>query len=1573
MKSINLSNSSALNSTNLTSSFYNSTIGLSALLQLKGWPDFSVEICNATTMDREKELDLENALQNYLLQPSTSRGWKLMALLQKVKKELQIEYVHVKEKQNFYETQTKQEEKRGDGFLADWTKWIWNGMQYFVGSSNAALAEKYAHATIACRKKQAKLSNLISTIDQEIFWLDTEVESTIQKQSMKTKFAQPHLLQSQQMLIPDQVIGMDVPYFYPLNEVFQYNYSTITVVETEKNSLPSWLSLQFQETSHYFLEDYPGDITMGMILSDSTLFIANYFTGLYILNVSDVTNPQLIGKYPLNPFNPEDPYIFGLAISDSTAFIIASDDSAGNNAKLMILNITDISLPWLVKNYSNFILQSSSIGGIASVDSNLYILANPALQPSLRNPILQILNIENLENPRIIKNIDLGVQSVIPIFATAGAVTRSGTRIFIAVGDSAHDDWSLKIFDIKDTKNPTPIGNCKLGKGYSNFINDLTVAGQYVYVAQSFLGLQIVNVTDITHPHVISHCSPAMTCSSPGMGISRTVSVSGSNIYIADVVLGIQIINVSDVMHPQVQNIHRPPMLTYFTTWATVSDSIIFTTFGADLWIYDTRQVSLIGYPSIFQTEQSISLTASAFDSNNQILNSTTFSLTVERNIPHTIGTLSDQTLRPGSTLTTILSSQTLFGTGESFFRLSCSVQDSQNIEFIPSWLELTNIPILLGNHSLGLIGYASSILVSDEIVFIADGRGGLKILDVHDPKHPQLINSYGDGDIKSMAYTIKKSGDILFMANGFHGLIIFDVSDIAHITQLSIYKSDLLDTAYDLTLDTIESYPIVYLATGTTGIHILNVTNPKNPQLLSNPLADITERNNCFSVALFPREILFAACGEAGLHILNISDVRNPKRISDYTGINLFFPLNVSVSITGVIVFNFIDSTLLITAEALASTTNNCFQIIALLDVNDIFHPQYISYGAAGTGAPGKGWISGSTGFIPNGNLGLQIVDVNDKNHLPVLGIYAANIIDVAVPNSIAYTAAGINGLLVLDLTHWALTTMPHAADAGNYKAIITATDARGASASQSFNIRVEGPPQIHGLIPTQYAKVGRTFNYFVPQGLFTDPNFDPLSFNATTLTTNPLLSDWLSFSSISATFTGTPKDRHVGAYEIWLSVTDNIAGTVITRFSLQVNHVPSVVTPLPQPLSLRTGRLFAFQVPKTTFSSWADDPILFYNATLSNGSVLPSWLNFDTDKLIFSGTPVVNQDEGIVSLVAKAEDEFGEYALAPLQLSIVANSPPYLTQYIANQLVDIGDPLNPFRLSPPPFIDPNGDTLTYLVDYDPPSSWLQLNQSMNYQRPPYWPIEIPFNPSTTALTFTGTPKPKDFKDLYKTRSIKITIHAYDDPSNHASEAIATFSIDVRGLSMMGQIIYYGSLAVVLLLASYTAYKNRIGLYNRCCRRRYTAENIVPATVGQKDFKYEPTKNDITGKVRIQPGEVKKVTVVLSPPNGWCSFFKPYRSLSSGLERPHWMEYDFHTDLLRCKRIQDEKNGKVDFLPVEKIKIEDNDQVIVQLKKENNKIMRQFTLFIDDKPIETTVVREEQGKKGNDTTSFSS
>ncbi|MFZ4590823.1 MAG: putative Ig domain-containing protein, partial [Ignavibacteria bacterium] len=87
---------------------------------------------------------------------------------------------------------------------------------------------------------------------------------------------------------------------------------------------------------------------------------------------------------------------------------------------------------------------------------------------------------------------------------------------------------------------------------------------------------------------------------------------------------------------------------------------------------------------------------------------------------------------------------------------------------------------------------------------------------------------------------------------------------------------------------------------------------------------------------------------------------------------------------------------------------------------------------------------------------------------------------------------------------------------------------------------------------------------------------------------------------------------------FTYWVKVDNIIDSLKLT------NYIPYVANQIPN-RSDSVGVQFTYQIPDTTFVDDDGNNTLTYSATLSDGSNLPSWLNFNPATRTLSGTPVV------------------------------------------------------------------------------------------------------------------------------------------------------------------------------------------------------------------------------------------------------------------------------------------------------------------------------------------------------------
>lgn len=155
----------------------------------------------------------------------------------------------------------------------------------------------------------------------------------------------------------------------------------------------------------------------------------------------------------------------------------------------------------------------------------------------------QGLNSEKIENRNIFhSNSADSNTTLIGEWRSGGcyAVFVSGNIAYFSKDESSFPRKShyLEIADISDPSNPYELGNIAV----PSFIKDITVSGDYVYIADDSSGLRIINISDPTNPSETGFFDT--------IGIAAGVAVNGNYVYVADGIEGLRIINVSDPTNP---------------------------------------------------------------------------------------------------------------------------------------------------------------------------------------------------------------------------------------------------------------------------------------------------------------------------------------------------------------------------------------------------------------------------------------------------------------------------------------------------------------------------------------------------------------------------------------------------------------------------------------------------------------------------------------------------------------------------------------------------------------------------------------------------------------------------------------------------------------------------------------------------------------------------------------------------------------------------------------------------------------------------------------------------------------
>ncbi len=248
--------------------------------------------------------------------------------------------------------------------------------------------------------------------------------------------------------------------------------------------------------------------------------------------------------------------------------------------------------------------------------------------------------------------------------------------------------------------------------------------------------------------------------------------------------------------------------------------------------------------------------------------------------------------------------------------------------------------------------------------------------------------------------------------------------------------------------------------------------------------------------------------------------------------------------------------------------------------------------------------------------------------------GVFADD--DIIHGDTLILSAALVDGSILptwlsFDAATGTFSGTPDNWQVGSYDIQVTATDIAGTSASDVFTLTVNNVndnPILANALGDFTTDEDAPFSFTVPSNTFFDDDFihgDSLSLSAV-LADGSVLPTWLSFDATTGTFTGTPDNWEVGNYGIRITATDTAGTSVSDDFTLTVNNVndaPILANALTDQLATE-GTAFNYILPRETFTD--DDAlhgdVLTYEATLTDGTELPSWLSFDTVTQTFTGT---------------------------------------------------------------------------------------------------------------------------------------------------------------------------------------------------------------------------------------------------------------------------------------------------------------------------------------------------------------
>ena len=352
-----------------------------------------------------------------------------------------------------------------------------------------------------------------------------------------------------------------------------------------------------------------------------------------------------------------------------------------------------------------------------------------------------------------------------------------------------------------------PMTHIHLASNYT----DLTIREKdvpYLYAASTW-GLEILSLTEPTKPVRIGEIATP--------GTARAVAVDGDTAYIADGVGGVHVIDVSVPTAPRV--VKTLGGFTDARRVQTDGDNLYVLGKARGLLVYNQHDVRNSETPRprrFFRT---------AGTPLNVLIRDKTIYVSDDRHGLYILEESPFGDLVFQSAVPILANTYEIAETADAVYTFVASgnltlvdITDTENPEM---------------GVQLNTPGFATSIQLRNNTVYLADQQAGLHIIDVGNPRQPRPISSqptFGN------ATDVVVRGTLAYNTDGNAGIQTIDISDLESPKWLHHYAFG--GTAYGIdVVETTEGQRRVYIANGVGGLRTLDFTTPYDGTLHRNLL----------------------------------------------------------------------------------------------------------------------------------------------------------------------------------------------------------------------------------------------------------------------------------------------------------------------------------------------------------------------------------------------------------------------------------------------------------------------------------------------------------------------------------------------------------------------------------------------------------------------------------------------------------------------------------------------------------------------------------------------------------------
>lgn len=539
--------------------------------------------------------------------------------------------------------------------------------------------------------------------------------------------------------------------------------------------------------------------------STSRLYVAAYFAGFEIWDLSDISNPVKIGGGPITGLPrggiyASGDYVYVVSVADGVQIFDITTPSSPVNVGNCIVNPD--YLAWTSTKWGNLIFVALSEGGMAVVD------------------------VTDPQNPFI-----------------AGTYYDIVYDVAIANGLAyvISYNFGLNVLDISNLSNIQVVGNCSV----PGFPYRLKLLGNYAYIGNTDSGAGGVNVVDIT-----SSSNPSLVATYTGY--AEHLAAAGNTLAYTGGSYPCTMLNISNPAAPALASTYSMPN---FTSDVFVDGNYLYTG-NNGFRVFDISNKShpvQVGYNptdgSIVRTsgDKAVYIRES-MTSNNPVM-------VMDISDPEN-PSLSGQYNSP--VMTNDLEVR------ENYAFVSCW-WDGIRIVNITDPANPVLVSHAMGWTSGGTPGvtfcYAQALDVEDNYLYIIDygpfegeDTRGLYILDISDINNPVLVKRFTD--FTSYGYDIDVVDNFVYIADNYGGMEVIDVTDKTNpVTSGYI---GLPDGANAVKVTEANAFVADYI---NGGVQVVDVSNPYDPFLVGYYL-----RSGCFALGVDVKgQYIYLADGAGG------------------------------------------------------------------------------------------------------------------------------------------------------------------------------------------------------------------------------------------------------------------------------------------------------------------------------------------------------------------------------------------------------------------------------------------------------------------------------------------------------------------------------------------------------------------------------------------------------------------------------------------------------------------------------------------------------------------------------------